>query len=136
MNNSISYTIEHPTDFNGLLSLYESLGWNSLKLTVNELERMCKQSWYAIYVFDDKRLVGMGRVISDGVITGIICGIGVLPKYQSSGIGKEIVKRLIQHCEQYKVIPQLMCVEKLQPYYESIGFEAFSIGMTKHMRRC
>ncbi|MCC2447638.1 GNAT family N-acetyltransferase [Bacillus cereus] len=135
MENSIRYTREHPTDFNGLLSLYESLEWNSLKLTVNELERMCKQSWYAIYVFDDKRLVGMGRVISDGVITGIICGVGVLPKYQSSGIGKEIVKRLIQHCEQNKVIPQLMCVEKLQSYYESIGFEAFSIGMTKHIIR-
>ncbi|MBG9615382.1 GNAT family N-acetyltransferase [Bacillus cereus] len=130
MENSIRYTSEHPTDFNGLLSLYESLEWNSLKLTVNELERMCKQSWYAIYVFDDKRLVGMGRVIS-----GIICGVGVLPKYQSSGIGKEIVERLIQHCEQNKVIPQLMCVEKLQSYYESIGFEAFSIGMTKHIIR-
>ncbi|MEA1011129.1 GNAT family N-acetyltransferase [Bacillus cereus] len=136
MENNIRYTIEHPTEFNGLLALYESLGWNSLKLTVNELERMCKQSWHAIYVFDDKRLVGMGRVISDGVITGIICGVGVFPKYQSSGIGKEIVKRLIQHCEQHKVIPQLMCVEKLQPYYESIGFEAFSIGMTKHIKRC
>ncbi|HDR3892748.1 GNAT family N-acetyltransferase [Bacillus sp. FSL W7-1334] len=135
MENSIRHTSEHPTDFNGLLSLYESLGWNSLKLTVNELEQMCKQSWYAIYVFDDKRLVGMGRVISDGVITGIICGVGVLPKYQSSGIGKEIVKRLIQHCEQNKVIPQRMCVEKLQSYYQSIGFEAFSIGMTKHIIR-
>ncbi|HGH1670345.1 GNAT family N-acetyltransferase [Bacillus thuringiensis] len=135
MENSIRYTSEHPTDFNGLLSLYESLEWNSLKLTVNELERMCKQSWYAIYVLDDKRLVGMGRVISDGVITGISCGVGVLPKYQSSGIGKEIVKRLIQHCEQNKVIPQLMCVEKLQSYYESIGFEAFSIGMTKPIIR-
>ncbi len=69
------------------------------------------------------------------VITGIICGVGVLPKYKSSGIGKEIVKRLIQHCEQNKVIPQLMCVQKLQSYYESIGFEAFSIGMTKHIMR-
>ncbi|TKI90085.1 GNAT family N-acetyltransferase, partial [Bacillus cereus] len=26
-------------------------------------------------------------------------------------------------------------VEKLQSYYESIGFEAFSIGMTKHIIR-
>ncbi|MBP3972606.1 GNAT family N-acetyltransferase [Bacillus sp. WL1] len=135
MENSIHYTSKHLIDFNELLALYESLGWNSLKLTVNELEQMCKQSWYAIYVFDDNKLVGMGRVISDGVITGIICGVGVLPKYQSSGIGKEIVKQLIQHCEQNKVIPQLMCVQKLQSYYESIGFEAFSIGMTKHIMR-
>ncbi|TCW53589.1 acetyltransferase (GNAT) family protein [Bacillus thuringiensis] len=135
MNNSINYTIEHPTDFNGLLVLYESLGWNSLQLTVNELEQMCKQSWYAIYAFDDKKLVGMGRIISDGVITGVICGICVLQDYQSIGIGKEIVERLIQHCEQNKVIPQLMCVEKLQSYYESTGFEAFSIGMTKPIKR-
>ncbi|PHF01294.1 GNAT family N-acetyltransferase [Bacillus wiedmannii] len=135
MNNSINYTIEHPIDFNGLLALYESLGWNSLKLTLNELEQMCKQSWYAIYAFDDKKLVGMGRIISDGVITGVICGICVLQDYQSIGIGKEIVERLIQHCELNKVIPQLMCVEKLQSYYESKGFEAFSIGMTKPIKR-
>ncbi|QKE07409.1 MULTISPECIES: GNAT family N-acetyltransferase [Bacillus cereus group] len=135
MENSIRYTSEHPTDFNGLLALYESLGWNSLKLTVNELEQMCKQSWYAIYAFDDKKLVGMGRIISDGVITGVICGVCVMPEYQSIGIGKEIVGRLIQRCEQSKVIPQLMCVQKLQSYYESIGFEVFSIGMTKHIMR-
>lgn len=135
MGNSIRYTSEHPTDFNELLALYESLGWNSLKLTVNELEQMCKQSWYAIYAFKEQQLIGMGRVISDGVITGVICGVCVLPEYQSIGIGKEIVERLIQHCEQNKVIPQLMCVENLQSYYESIGFEAFSIGMTKHIIR-
>ncbi|MES9695862.1 GNAT family N-acetyltransferase [Bacillus sp. JJ927] len=135
MKNSICYTSEHPTDFNRLLALYKSLGWNSLKLTVNELEQMCKQSWYVIYAFKEQQLIGMGRVISDGVITGVICGVSVLPEYQSIGIGKEIVERLIQHCEQNKVIPQLMCVEKLQSYYESIGFEAFSIGMTKHIKR-
>ncbi|HGA0513231.1 TPA: GNAT family N-acetyltransferase [Bacillus pacificus] len=135
MENSIHYTSKPPTDFNELLALYESLGWNSLKLTVNELEQMCKLSWYAIYAFDDKKLVGMGRIISDGVITGVICGVCVLPEYQSIGIGKEIVGRLIQRCEQSKVIPQLMCVQKLQSYYESIGFAAFSIGMTKHIMR-
>lgn len=135
MKIKIRYTIEHPTDFNELLTLYESSGWNSLKLTVNELEQMCKQSWYAIYAFNEQQLIGMGRVISDGVITGIICGVCVLPEYQFIGIGKEMTERLIQHCEQNKVIPQLMCVEKLQSYHESIGFEAFSIGMTKHIIR-
>ncbi|MDW3036973.1 MULTISPECIES: GNAT family N-acetyltransferase [Bacillus cereus group] len=135
MENSIRYTSEPPTDFNGLLALYESLGWNSLKLTVDELEQMCKQSWYVIYAFKEQQLIGMGRIISDGIITGIICGVCVMPEYQYIGIGKEIVKRLIHHCEQNKVIPQLMCVEKLQSYYESIGFEAFSIGMTKHIMR-
>ncbi|MED1383262.1 GNAT family N-acetyltransferase [Bacillus mycoides] len=135
MKTILNYTIEPPKDFNELLTMYESLGWNSLKLSVNELEQMCKQSWYVIYAFKEQQLIGMGRVISDGVITGIICGVCVMPEYQSMGVGKEIVERLIRHCEQKRVIPQLMCVEDLKYYYESIGFEEFSIGMTKHIKR-
>lgn len=128
----IDYTIQPPEDFGKLEHLYESLGWNSLKLTVSDLERMCKQSWYAVYAYDEQQLVGMGRVISDGVITAIICGVCVLPGYQSQGIGKEIMNRIIEHCEKNKVIPQLMCVENLESYYNEFGFEKFTIGMTKN----
>ncbi|MFM1654391.1 GNAT family N-acetyltransferase [Brevibacillus sp. B_LB10_24] len=135
MERSIHFTTEPPEDFNQLLTLYDSLGWNSLKLTVKDLEQMCKQSWYAIYAFDEQTLVGMGRVVSDGVITGIVCGVGVRPSHQSKGIGKEIVKRLVDHCEQNRVIPQLMCVESLESYYETLGFKKFTIGMTRSINR-
>lgn len=131
MDKKIRYTTEHPDDFNQLLTLYESLGWNKLKLTPSDLERMCKQSWYAIYAFHEDKLIGMGRVISEGVITGIICGLGVLPSYQSKGIGGSLLKRMIEHCELNGVIPQLMCVESLEAYYEAFGFERFAVGMTK-----
>ncbi|MCI1615335.1 GNAT family N-acetyltransferase [Heyndrickxia oleronia] len=131
----IDYTTQPPGNFEELLNLYESLGWNSLKLTVNDLERMCKQSWYAVYAFDKQQLVGMGRVIYDGVITAIICGVCVLPSYQSQGIGKEILNRITNHCEQNKVIPQLLCVESLESYYKKIGFKKFSVGMTKNINR-
>ncbi|SCW33747.1 Predicted N-acetyltransferase YhbS [Paenibacillus tianmuensis] len=133
--NTIHFTIEPPTDFAQLLSLYESLGWNSLNLSVDELKKMCNQSWYAIYAFDDQKLVGMGRIISDGVITGIICGLCVLPSYQSKGIGKEMVNRMIDHCERNRVIPQLMCTESLESYYESFGFKKFTVGMTRKIMR-
>lgn len=56
----IVYTIQPPDNFQGLLKIYESLGWNSLKLTFNDLEKMCKQSWFAVYAFDEKQLVGIG----------------------------------------------------------------------------
>lgn len=135
MERPIFYTIEPPENFEQLRTLYEALGWNSLNLTVNELEQMCKQSWYTIYAFDEKQLVGTGRVISDGVITGIICGLCVSPEYQSKGIGKEMLNRIIQHCEQNRVIPQLMCVEKLEPYYESFDFKKFSSGMSRKIDR-
>ncbi|CAG9613130.1 hypothetical protein BACCIP111899_02325 [Bacillus rhizoplanae] len=135
MEGTIHYTLEPPEDFTQLLTLYESLGWNSLKLTVNDLEQMCNQSWYAIYTFDEQKLVGTGRIISDGVITGIICGVGVLPSYQSKGIGKEMLNRMIEHCEQNRVIPQLLCAESLESYYEFFEFKKFSVGMTRNINR-
>jgi len=132
---TICFTNEPPKDFGKLLSLYESLGWNSLKLSVDDLKQMCNQSWYAIYAFEDQKLVGMGRIISDGVITGIICGLCVLPSYQSKGIGKEMLNRMIDHCEQNRIIPQLLCTENLEPYYESFGFRKFTVGMTRNIIR-
>lgn len=132
---TIYFTTEPPKDFGQLLSLYESLGWNSLKLSSDDLKQMCNQSWYAIYAFEDQKLVGMGRIISDGVITGIICGLCVLPSYQSKGIGKEMLNRMIDHCEQNRVIPQLLCTENLEPYYESFGFRKFTVGMTRNIIR-
>jgi ribosomal protein S18 acetylase RimI-like enzyme len=132
---SILYTVHHPEDFLELEKIYDALGWNSIHLTVDELERMCKQSWYNVYAYDDNQLVGMGRVISDGVITGVICGLCVLPSYQSKGIGKEILNLLVKHCEKNRVIPQLMCVESLEPYYKANGFKKFTIGMNKQINR-
>jgi hypothetical protein len=44
MIKKIDYMIQPPGNSEELLNLYESLGWNLLKLTVNDLERMCKQS--------------------------------------------------------------------------------------------
>jgi len=52
---TIQYTLEPPEDFSQLQNLYDFLGWNSLKLTVHELEQMCNQSWYAIYAFNEKK---------------------------------------------------------------------------------
>ncbi|KOO46365.1 acetyltransferase [Priestia koreensis] len=131
MKKEIIMTAEHPDDFAQLEKLYEDLGWNSLHLTVAELEAMCKQSWYVVYAFDEGVLVGTGRVISDGVITGTICGVGVAPAYQKRGIGQKIMEKIVTYCEQHRVIPQLFCDEKLESYYQKHGFHTFTIGMKK-----
>ncbi|KKO55411.1 GNAT family N-acetyltransferase [Paenibacillus sp. DMB20] len=134
MTRNIYYRLEPPESFEQLRLIYEALGWNSLNLSVEDLEKMCNQSWYAVYAFDHEKLIGMGRVISDGVITGIVCGLCVLPDYHSEGIGKELLSRIIDHCEQHRIIPQLMCVESLESYYEKHGFKKFTIGMTRTIR--
>ncbi len=130
----VKYSFQHPADFQELYNLYEELGWNKLKLSKEDLEKMCKQSWFIVYAYYEDKLIATGRIISDGVITGLICGVGVQPHYQSQGIGKSIIELLVEKCKEEGIIAQLMCNDSLEKYYEKFGFERFSIGMSKNTR--
>ncbi|TWT25940.1 GNAT family N-acetyltransferase [Planomicrobium sp. CPCC 101110] len=129
MKIQIRITTEQPSGFKGVLNLYETLGWNSFDMKEDDFRKMCTQSWFVVYAYDQSRLVGMGRIISDGVISAIICGLGVAPTHQQLGIGKQLMEQLIEKCLTSGINPQLMCVESLEPYYESLGFRKFAIGM-------
>lgn len=118
-----------------MMDLYESLNWNRIGLTENEFKEMIAGSWYNLFIYDDTRLIATGRVISDGVITGLICGVGVHPDYQGQGIGREIVMRLVEKLQVNGIYPQLMCEETLIPFYEKIGFEKFTVGMNYPIQR-
>ena len=128
----INYSTEPPKNFEELLVIYEALGWNSLNLGVAQLEKMCSGSWHTLYAYHEQKLIGMVRVISDGIITGVICGLCVLPAFRSLGIGRQLVTSAVKYCEKHGVIPQLMCEEQLESYYLSLGFKRFSIGMSKY----
>lgn len=131
---SLQYSTEDPDDFQGLLDLYESLGWNKLKLSKDDLKEMCLQSWFVVYVYEKDKIIATGRIISDGIITGIICGVGVMPDYQKMGIGRTLIKKLLEKCENEGVIAQLICSESLETYYQQFDFKKFAIAMTRNTR--
>ena len=113
-----------------LFCLYNSLGWSSfLKLDETQLAKAMNQSYYVIYAYDGDRLVGTGRVVSDGVINAYLCGLGVEQAYRSMGIGKEIVRLLVEYCKNNKLHIQLLCEEALISYYSAMGFNVFTVGM-------
>ena len=58
--------------------------------------------------------------ISDGVLSAYIPLLEVLPKYKNKGIGKELVKCMIQELDEIYMI-DLCCDEDLIPYYEKFG---------------
>ena len=51
----------------------------------------------------DGRIVGMGRVISDGHSDAYIQDVVVLGAYRKQGIGRELVRRLTQFCVDRKI---------------------------------
>lgn len=113
-----------------IYTLYERLGWNGfLKLSKEQLAKAMEHSWYVVYAYDEDKLIGTGRVVSDGVINGYLCGLGVDPSYRNHGIGTEISRRLVEHCKEHHLHTQFFCVEEKVPYYSKMGFELFAVGM-------
>jgi GNAT superfamily N-acetyltransferase len=80
-------------------SLFESTGWtSSIAISDDVLQKVIDNSWYWISAFDKERLVGVGRLLSDGALYALVCDIIVLPGYQGQGIGEVILKMLKDKC--------------------------------------
>jgi ribosomal protein S18 acetylase RimI-like enzyme len=112
--------------------LYDKLGWAEfLKLSAAELGMAMAQSWFVIYAYENGELIGTGRVVSDGVINAYICGVGVHPDFRGKGIGREIMRILVEQCEGQGLHIQFFCEQEPVPYYEKLGFQVFAAGMTR-----
>jgi len=71
----------------------------------------------------DGKIVGMGRVISDGYSDAYIQDVVVLKSYRGKGIGQELVRRLTQFCRERKISwIGLVAEPGTQEMYEGLGF--------------
>jgi GNAT superfamily N-acetyltransferase len=97
-NRMIEYRPMKPT-FHEYKILFESTGWTSLITISDDVSKMAiDNSWYWVSAFDNERLVGIGRLVSDGALYAFVCDMIILPEYQGQGIGKAILKMLKDKC--------------------------------------
>lgn len=54
-------------------------------------------TWFAVTIRHDGRVVGMGRIIGDGGTAFQIVDIAVEPAHQGKSLGKRIVAALVEH---------------------------------------
>ena len=76
----------------------------------------------------NEQIIGFGRAISDGQYQSAIYDVVVLPEYQNQGIGKLIMKALLEKLP--KTAPVLIfVVPGKQDFYRKFGFENLKTGM-------
>ena len=85
-------------------------------------------SRYYLFAFEDGILVAAGRALADGVDCSYICDVAVLPAHQGTGIGKEIVRRLVELSKDHKKII-LYAVPGKEPFYRKFGFRRMTTAM-------
>ena len=93
-----------------------------------DLKRAFSNSLYRCFVREDARLVGVGRALADGVDCAYICDIAVLPSHQGTGLGKQIVGRLVELSRGHRKVI-LYAVPGKEPFYRKFGFKRMTTAM-------
>ena len=85
-------------------------------------------SLFKFLVYEDGRLVGAGRALADGIDCSYICDIAVLPSPQGTGLGRELVSRLVEASRGHRKII-LYAVPGKEAFYEKLGFARMKTAM-------
>ena len=112
-----------PADFARLI---ETTGWNAeYGLRPDELAAALAASAFAVSAFEGGRAVGCGRVVSDGILHGLIVDVIVDPACQGRGIGRALMERLVAECRRRGIRDvQLFSAAGRRGFYERLGFVA------------
>jgi ribosomal protein S18 acetylase RimI-like enzyme len=81
---------------------------------------------------DTERVVGFVTALTDGVLTGFIPLLEVLPAYQGQGIGRALMSRMLDRLQALPNI-DLMCDPDIVPFYERFGMRPWT-GMVLRKR--
>jgi ribosomal protein S18 acetylase RimI-like enzyme len=122
------------------LILRESVGWTG---KLHQIEKAIEKGLYNIIAKDKGRIVGMGRLVGDGMMYWYMQDVIILPQYQGKGIGKQMVERMLEYIRQNSisgttVTVGLMAALGKEPFYEKLDFilrpnNSMGAGMVRHL---
>jgi len=94
----------------------------------NNLKTVFTTSLYVFFVYKNNQLIGAGRALADGVDCSYLCDVAVHPDCQGEGIGKQIIKKLINASKGHQKII-LYAVPGKEAFYENVGFAKMKTAM-------
>jgi ribosomal protein S18 acetylase RimI-like enzyme len=96
--------------------------------TAEGLKTAFGNSMFRCLVYDNGVLVGAGRVLADGVDCAYLCDVALLPSHQGTGLGQQLVARLVELSQGHKKII-LYAVPGKEPFYRKFGFRRMRTAM-------
>ncbi len=109
-----------------IVKLYKVGGWWKDSYDESGIKQLIKGSFCFAVVIDKKtkKVIGMGRILSDGASDGYIQDLVILPEYRKKGIGKKLTKSLIDYCKSKGITWIALVSEPNQEnFYKKIGFK-------------
>ena len=111
----------HTLDLHQLARLFDAVGWQHRTRDPERLAQMVRGSMYGVSAHDGEELVGYARAISDGAFNAYVSTVAVLPEYQRQGIGREMIRRLLDGRDRVQFV--LHARAEVHPFYAACGFQ-------------
>lgn len=104
--------------------MYADAAWISAGDDFSFINSALAGSFLAAGAFENGRLIGMGRVLSDGVSDAYIQDVVVTPEFRGRGIGGKLVMFLVEELEKRGVDWIALAGEPgTEKFYSKLGFE-------------
>lgn len=108
-------------------NLYDAVGWKAYTDNMDNLMRGFKNSLKVLAAFDGNKLIGIIRAVGDGFTIVFIQDVLVIPSEQRKGIGKALVKAMINLYPKVRQIELATDIDtKTIAFYKSLDFREFS----------
>ncbi len=89
-------------------------------LDIDTQEKVFTNSYAVAFLMDGKKIIGVGRAVSDGITLAALCNIAVRDEYRGNRLGKVILDNLLKQVEGCNVM--LYTHPKHIGLYEHWGF--------------
>ncbi len=107
-----------------VVALYDSVGWSAYTKRPDVLMAALAGSTAILAAREDNLLIGLARVVSDGASICYLQDIIVHPEHQRRGIGRELVRRILEPYAEVRQKVLLTDDDAAQrEFYESLGFQ-------------
>ena len=117
---AIEYRDTQQFEIDQLADLFDSIKWESARYP-DKLRSALAQSHRVFSAWDGQRLVGLINALSDNVMTVYFHYLLVHPAYQKIGIGRTLVKMMLDaYADYYKKV--LIADGPAQNFYRRCGF--------------
>ena len=120
---AITYSIDDSPTQEDLVELYGSVKWAAYTHDPARLTAAIRESLNVVTARDDGKLVGLARIVGDGLTIAYLQDILVDPQYHRLGVGRELFIRVF---EPYRDVRQRVVMTDDEPqqrgFYEAMGF--------------
>lgn len=109
--------------------LYDDVEWSAYTKDLDGLQQAMEQSLEVLSAWDGEKLIGLIRIVGDGLTIIYIQDILVLNSYQNQGIATQLMQQALK---KYKNVRQKVLLTEESPdvrhFYEKNGFSSCDRG--------